>query len=114
MTTERADSAAIGQAPCTRSNHTEDKCRRSLLKWTEQGIRSVKEAPKRAQASRELAKKLGIEIKEVYLTSGDDDLLVLSTPLTGTTSPNSRLRSARRAMCVPALPGRGLSPNFKS
>jgi uncharacterized protein with GYD domain len=47
------------------------------LSWTDQGIRSVKDAPKRAQASRELAQKLGIEIKEVYLTSGDDDLLVI-------------------------------------
>jgi uncharacterized protein with GYD domain len=51
------------------------------LRWTDQGIRSVKDAPKRAQASRELAKKLGIEIKEVYLTSGDDDvLLIVDTP----------------------------------
>ena len=33
------------------------------LSWTDQGIRSVKDAPKRAQASRELAQKLGIEIK---------------------------------------------------
>jgi uncharacterized protein with GYD domain len=47
------------------------------LSWTDQGIRSVKEAPKRAQASRELAKKVGIDIKEVYLTSGDADLLVI-------------------------------------
>ena len=51
------------------------------LNWTEQGIRSVKESPKRAQAARDLAKKLGVEIKEVYLTSGDSDLLlILDTP----------------------------------
>src|SRR6476660_10526344 len=51
------------------------------LNWTEQGIRSVKDAPKRAQASKELAKKVGVDIKEVYLTSGDDDLLIiLDTP----------------------------------
>jgi uncharacterized protein with GYD domain len=51
------------------------------LRWTEQGIRTVKDAPKRAQASRELANKLGIEIKQVYLTSGKDDiLLVVETP----------------------------------
>ena len=51
------------------------------LNWTEQGIRSVKEFPKRAQAARDLAKKLGVEIKEVYLTSGDSDLLlILDTP----------------------------------
>ena len=47
------------------------------LNWTDQGIRSVKDAPKRAQAARKLAKKAGVDIKEVYLTSGDDDLLVI-------------------------------------
>ena len=38
------------------------------LSWTDQGIRSIKDAPKRAEASKELARKLGIQIKEVYLT----------------------------------------------
>jgi uncharacterized protein with GYD domain len=47
------------------------------LSWTDQGIRSVKDAPKRAEASKELARKLGIQIKEVYLTSGDDDILII-------------------------------------
>ena len=47
------------------------------MNWTDQGIRNIKEAPKRTQAARELAKKLGIEIKEVYMTSGESDLLVL-------------------------------------
>lgn len=51
------------------------------LNWTDQGIRSIKEAPKRAKAARELAKKVGVDIKDVYLTSGDSDLLViLDTP----------------------------------
>jgi len=47
------------------------------LNWTDQGIRSVKDSPKRAQAARELAKKVDVEIKEVYLVSGADDLLVI-------------------------------------
>ena len=47
------------------------------LGWTEQGIKAVKDAPKRAKAARELAKKLGVDIKQVYLTSGNDDLLVI-------------------------------------
>jgi hypothetical protein len=34
-------------------------------------------APKRKKAAKELAKKLGIGIKNVYLTSGDDDLLLI-------------------------------------
>jgi uncharacterized protein with GYD domain len=45
--------------------------------WTDQGIRSVKEAPKRIQAAREAAKKLGIEFKHVFLTSGKSDLLLI-------------------------------------
>lgn len=48
------------------------------LNFTDQGIRNIKDAPKRAQASRELAKKLGIDIKQVYLTSGDSDLVVIA------------------------------------
>ena len=52
-----------------------------FLGWTEQGIRSVKDAPKRTQAARELGKKMGVEIKQVYLTSGNDDLLaIVETP----------------------------------
>jgi uncharacterized protein with GYD domain len=47
------------------------------LNFTEQGIRTIKDAPKRAQASRDLAKKCGCEIKQVYLTTGDNDLLLI-------------------------------------
>ena len=47
------------------------------LGWTEQGIKSVKDAPKRAKAARELGQKLGVDIKQVWLTNGDDDLLVI-------------------------------------
>jgi uncharacterized protein with GYD domain len=47
------------------------------LNWTDQGIRAVKEAPKRSQAAKELAKKLSIQIKEIYLTSGESDLVAI-------------------------------------
>ena len=51
------------------------------LNWTDQGIRSVKDFPKRSQAARDLGKKVGVEIKQIYLTSGDSDLVViLDTP----------------------------------
>ena len=53
------------------------------LNFTEQGIRNIKDAPKRAQAARELAKKLGVEIKHVYLTSGDSDLVVIADTANG-------------------------------
>ena len=47
------------------------------LNWTDQGIRKVKDAPKRSQAAKALAKKLGVEVKQVYLTSGENDLLLI-------------------------------------
>jgi uncharacterized protein with GYD domain len=53
------------------------------LNFTEQGVRGLKEAPERAQAARELAQKLGVEIKQVYLTTGDADLLVLAEAPSG-------------------------------
>jgi uncharacterized protein with GYD domain len=50
----------------------------SYLNWTEQGIRNVKDAPDRAEAARAAIKNLGGEIKDVYLTTGQYDLLVIS------------------------------------
>jgi uncharacterized protein with GYD domain len=51
------------------------------MNWTEQGIRSIKNAAPRLQAASELAKKVGVEIKQVYLTAGDSDLVAfVETP----------------------------------
>ena len=48
-----------------------------LLDYTNQGIRNVKESPKRADEARELAKRCGAEMKDVYLTIGSHDLVAL-------------------------------------
>ena len=53
------------------------------LNWTDQGIRKVKDAPKRSQAAKGLAKKLGVEVKQVYLTSGEHDLLIMVESASG-------------------------------
>jgi uncharacterized protein with GYD domain len=47
------------------------------INWTDQGIKAIKDAPKRAQASRDLAKSMGVEITQIYLTSGESDLLAI-------------------------------------
>jgi len=47
------------------------------VSWTDQGIRHVKEAPRRTAAARELGKKVGVDIKHVYLTTGESDLLAI-------------------------------------
>ena len=46
-----------------------------LSKFTDQGIRNVKETTKRAEAFRETARKLGATIKEIYWTLGKYDVI---------------------------------------
>jgi uncharacterized protein with GYD domain len=47
-----------------------------LCNFTDQGIRSIKQAPKRRAAARELGKKLGVDIKAGYLAIGTYDLII--------------------------------------
>ena len=49
-----------------------------LLNWTDQGIKNVKESPKRLDAAKKLAKDLGGEIKTVYMTQGSFDLAIVA------------------------------------
>ena len=48
-----------------------------LINWTEQGIKSVKESPKRADLARAVATRLGCELKDIYMTIGSYDLVAL-------------------------------------
>jgi uncharacterized protein with GYD domain len=47
------------------------------MNWTEQGIKSIRDWPKRLKATRDYAKKCGVSIKATYLTTGDYDLLAI-------------------------------------
>ncbi len=49
----------------------------SLLKYTDQGIRNIKESPNRADAARKMLQDMGGDIKEIYLTMGEYDLVVI-------------------------------------
>jgi uncharacterized protein with GYD domain len=49
----------------------------ALCNWTDQGIRSVKDSPKRLDAARDLAQKLGGKLVEFYLTMGTYDMVVV-------------------------------------
>jgi uncharacterized protein with GYD domain len=48
-----------------------------LTNWTEQGIKNVKDSPKRLDAAKELARKHGGEIKKFYMATGMYDMLVI-------------------------------------
>lgn len=49
----------------------------SFVNWTDQGIRNIKEAPHRAEAARALLEKMGGKVKDIYITSGDQDILLI-------------------------------------
>ncbi|SLM47073.1 conserved protein of unknown function [Nitrospira japonica] len=52
-----------------------------LLSWTDQGIKNVKDSPKRLDAVKKLAKELGGEVRSFYMTLGQYDLvLILDMP----------------------------------
>jgi uncharacterized protein with GYD domain len=48
-----------------------------LAKFTDQGIRSVKDSPKRADAFRQLAKTFGVTVKEIVWTMGRYDVVTI-------------------------------------
>jgi len=49
----------------------------SLVNWTEQGVRNVKESPKRADAVSALASKLGAKM-DIFYTMGEYDLVAVT------------------------------------
>jgi uncharacterized protein with GYD domain len=50
----------------------------SLVNFTEQGIRNIKDSPQRARAFRELCKQQGVQVREVLYTTGPYDLVVIT------------------------------------
>ena len=48
-----------------------------LAKFTEQGVRNVKDSPKRADAFKEMAKTFGVTVKEIVWTQGRYDIVTL-------------------------------------
>jgi uncharacterized protein with GYD domain len=53
----------------------------SLINWTDQGIRTVKDSPKRLESTRKALNKLGGELKAFYMLQGHyDGVLIFDLP----------------------------------
>jgi uncharacterized protein with GYD domain len=48
-----------------------------LANFTEQGIRKIKDSPKRADAFKNMAKKCGATVKDVFWTLGEYDIVAV-------------------------------------
>ena len=76
-----------------------------LAHFTDQGIRNIKDTTKRADAFKELAKSLGVTVKDLYWTLGQfdiaaimdapDDAVVTALGLSLGTSGNVRTQTLR-------------------
>lgn len=53
----------------------------SLINWTEQGIRNIKDSPNRLEAAKKSLKDMGGEVKAFYMLQGSyDAVLILEAP----------------------------------
>lgn len=48
-----------------------------LTKWTEQGMRQVRDSPKRLDSAKKALKEMGGEFKFFYMTMGDYDIVAV-------------------------------------
>src|SRR3954463_15346233 len=48
-----------------------------LVSFTEQGVRNVKETTKRADAFKDMARKVGLTVKDLYWTLGPYDVVAI-------------------------------------
>jgi uncharacterized protein with GYD domain len=46
-----------------------------LLNFTDKGVQGIKDSTKRAAAAKEAAKKFGVNMREIYWTMGEYDLV---------------------------------------
>lgn len=49
----------------------------SLLNWTEQGIRNVKQTTQRAKAFQTMAQKMKVKVRQIHWTMGRYDVVVV-------------------------------------
>lgn len=78
----------------------------ALLNYTTQGVQAIKESPDRLDAGREMFSGMGVEIKDVYLTMGRYDLVVVLE------APDDE--TAARAILMNAMGGNVSSETLKA
>ena len=80
----------------------------SLVSWTEQGMRELKESPARADATAELAKSVGGKLVQLYWTVGPYDIVAIfeapddetAAAMQLTVGSRGVVRSRDRSLCL--------------
>lgn len=68
----------------------------NLFKWTEQGIKNIKDVPARFAASKKLVEEGGGKTLGIYVTMGDYDIVAISEGPSDETAAAAALSIASR------------------
>ena len=78
----------------------------SLLSWTDQGIRNIKEFPQRRKAFMELCERHGVKIREQLMTIGPHNMLLViegSEEALGTVMISLQKKGSARSLSMRAM-----------
>ena len=79
----------------------------TLAKWTDEGIRNIKDSPKRRQAFEDRITSMGGRVKDAYLVMGEYDLVVVTEVPNDETAAKMALGTAMqgnvRTVTMPAF-----------
>jgi uncharacterized protein with GYD domain len=68
----------------------------TLLKFTDQGVRNIKDTVKRSEAAKQMASQAGARIKDIYWLQGQHDVVVVSEAPDETTAMAFALNTAKQ------------------
>ncbi len=67
-----------------------------LAQYTQKGIENIKQSPARLDAAKKAFEAMGAEIKEFYLVSGQNDMVLIAEAPNYETVSKFRTRSVRQ------------------
>ena len=50
----------------------------TLLRWTSEGVKNIKESPSRLDAARKAFQSAGVTLKDFYMVTGQYDMVIVS------------------------------------
>lgn len=50
----------------------------TLLRWTSEGLKNVKDSPSRLDAARKVFQDAGVTLREFYMVTGQYDMVIIS------------------------------------
>lgn len=72
----------------------------AMLKWTPQGLQSVKQSPSRLDAARKGFESAGVKMKDFYMVTGKHDMIVIIEAPDDTTVAKALLNTVSQGSVV--------------